>query len=109
VPPEGPQWSAFSIRIAEKDYYRVPEVLLAQEEKAPGMGLAARAAWVQWFSEEVCFHRVVEWCLDIKRSRTVPESLMRLSAASQLLRPFHFVHYLRTRYKFFQQEGRLVL
>ena len=52
----------------------------------------AREQWEEWFSEDVCFHRVVEWCLDIKRNRRLPERIAALYLYLQYLRPFHFRH-----------------
>jgi hypothetical protein len=90
VPPEGPRWQAFSLRVPERDVTDVPQLLEAHEPRAAEMGRLARAEWEQWFSEPVCFHRIVEWCLSIQRARRVPERLMMRLVLWQLLMPFHF-------------------
>ena len=95
--PPGPCWERFSIRIPEKDFALVPKLLEARETQAVQMGLLARAQWEEWFSEQVCFHRVVEWCLHIKRRRRLPERWARFTPYIQYLRPFHFRHFFRTR------------
>ena len=98
VPPEGPRWDKFSVRIPEADFEQIPALLERLESEALQMGMLARAEWEEWFSERVCFHRVVEWCLDIKKHRRVPEAFARFTPFIQYLRPFHFRHLLRTRY-----------
>jgi hypothetical protein len=69
-PNPGVDWDAFSIRIPESDASRIPEILERHADRAAEMGLRARAEWENWFSEKVRFHRVVELCLDIQRSRS---------------------------------------
>lgn len=91
VPPEGPQWETFSIRIPQRNVSQIPEILERHESQAEVMGQAARTAWEEWFSRETCFHRIVEWCLDIQRTnrRSV---ISDLAPHLQLLRPYFFRH-----------------
>ena len=89
VAPEGPAWPSFSITVPERDVNRVPEILEAHEHAALAMGRTAREQWDLWFSESACFHRIVEWCLSIQRSRRLPERLMRVAVLWQLLQPFN--------------------
>jgi hypothetical protein len=105
----GPCWDRFSVRIAEGEYDRVPAILEEREIEAAKMGQLARSQWEEWFSEQVLFHRVVEWCLDIKRQRRIPEKWAHFAAYIQYLRPFHFRHLLRTRYHAWQRQRRRVL
>jgi hypothetical protein len=104
VEPQGPCWEKFSLRVPEADFARLPALLEEHEAVAVEMGLLARAQWEEWFSERVCFHRVVEWCLDIKRRRRLPESWARFAPYIQYLRPFHFRHLLRTKYHAWQHR-----
>ena len=99
VPPAGPCWERFSIRISENEFARVPHVLEQRESEAVTMGELARSEWEQWFSDEVVFHRLVESCLDIKRERQIPESLARWPVYLQYLRPFHLRRLLGGRYR----------
>jgi hypothetical protein len=99
VEPDGPRWEKFSVRVREADFARIPTLLEKLESKSLEMGLLARAEWEDWFSDEVCFHRVIEWCLNIKRSRRLPEQFARFIPYIQYLRPFHFRHLLRTKYQ----------
>jgi hypothetical protein len=89
VPPPGPAWEKFSLRVRESDWADIPRILEEREREAVAMGNLARAEWLDWFSEEAAFHRVIEWCLAIKRRRRVPESLARWPVYLQFLRPFH--------------------
>jgi hypothetical protein len=99
VEPTGPAWREFSLRIPERDFHCIPDLLEKREDRAGAMGRMAREQWEKWFSEDVCFHRVVEWCLDIKRNRRLPEKLGALFPYLQYLRPFHFRHRLRTKWR----------
>jgi len=87
VPPVGPSWEAFSLRVAEADTYKLPEILMAHEADAIAMGYRAREAWEHWFARDAIFHRVVEWCLEINDARNVGETLHRLSVLPQLADP----------------------
>jgi hypothetical protein len=96
VEPAGPQWDDFSIRVAENAVSDIPRLLEAREAQALEMGMRARDEWQRWFSDEVAFHRVVEWCLEIRARRRMPEAIARFPAYLQLLRPFHFKRALRS-------------
>jgi len=102
VPPEGPDWPACSLVVPEREAALIPRLLESREAEAAGMGRAAREQWEQWFSEPVAFHRIVEWCLSIQRSRRRPERLMRAVVMTQLLEPYNF------RYKLIPALRRLV-
>jgi len=104
--PQGPCWEKFSLRVPEADVALIPALLEERETAAVEMGLLARAQWEEWYSERVCFHRVIEWCLDIKRRRRIPESWARFFPYIQYLRPFHFRHLLRTKYRAWQGRKR---
>ena len=109
VAPQGPDWDTFSFRVAEKDIKAIPELLEKEEHRAEEMGLLARQAWEDWFSEEVTFHRVVEWCLDLKASRRIPESVAQRVVWLKLLMPFHLRRYVGTRVHLFRQHGKVIL
>jgi len=77
VPPEGPDWNEFAIRVPERHVHMIPELLQESESHAGEMGRLARQAWEDWFSPEVAFHRVVQWCLDIERTAVSPTDVFR--------------------------------
>ena len=98
VPPDGPSWEQFSIRVPEHEFFKIPQLLEEREPMAVKMGLLARREWEEWFSEEVAFHRVVEYCLALKQRRLLPDALSRWPVYLQLARPFHFRRLLRRKY-----------
>ena len=93
IPPEGPEWDRFSIRVREKDVASIPRILEQRESAAEAMGALARKNWESWFSRESGFHRIVEWCLVLKENRERPV-LDVVSPHFQLLRPFFVRHVL---------------
>jgi hypothetical protein len=96
VRTEGPPWESFSIQILERDARSVPRLLEEREAEADEMGLLARTEWEKYFSPDIVFHRVVELCLEIQKSRRLPEALDRLSIFPQLLKGRVIREYLRT-------------
>jgi len=95
VRPEGPAWESFSIQIPERDARSVPRLLEEREAEADEMGLLARAEWEKYFSPDIVFHRVIELCLEIQKSRRLPEALDCLSLLPQLLKGHVIREYLR--------------
>lgn len=87
LPPEGPDWDSFSLRVPEAELGTVPDRIEALAGRADAMGARARAAWEDWFSEEVTFHRVVETCLGLRRARRLPERVARWKAVRHLADP----------------------
>ena len=99
LPPRGPEWENFSIRVRERDFKQIPKILEERESEAAAMGELARKEWERWFSEEVLFHQLVELCLDIKRNRRIPEAWARWPAFLHYLEPFHFRRLVRTAFR----------
>lgn len=96
VPPVGPAWDTFGVRTAERDWASLPSVLEAREPEAAAMGQRARHAWEEWFAPPVLFHRTVEQCLEMQRTRRLPEWVSaRLALSQRILRPFHLRILLR--------------
>ncbi|MBE7209852.1 MAG: exostosin family protein [Gluconacetobacter diazotrophicus] len=95
VPPEGPCWERFSVRVAEADWRTLPARLAAREADAAAMGRLARQQWEEWYAPPVLFHRTVEDCLSIGRARRLPERVAGWLAALQMLRPSHQRHWAR--------------
>jgi hypothetical protein len=98
VPPVGPDWDRFSVRVRERDVAKIPRLLEQLEKDAVAMGNVAREQWELWFSDQAAFHRVVDWCLQIRAERILPESIARLPIYLQLLRPFHVRWSVRQHY-----------
>ena len=89
VPPQGPDWDAFSIRVAESEVEGIPALLEGRRGDAEAMGDAGREAWLDWFSPEAGFHRTVEWCLDLQSFAGQRSGLRRFAPWRQMLRPYH--------------------
>lgn len=96
VPPEGPAWDQFSIRVAEDDVDRIPDILRAHADDALRMGKKAREAWEAWFAPQSCFHRVTEWCLEIKSTETESSWQTTQNLAHQLIQPTYLRQCLRS-------------
>lgn len=89
VPPEGPDWASCSVRVPERRTPDLPAILQDYADEAVAMGRRARRVWDDWFSEAATFHRSVEWCLAIQRTRPLPEAVLRYTVLLHLLRPLH--------------------
>jgi exostosin family protein len=99
IPPRGPSWEEFAIQVPEKDFARIPRLLEEREAEAVEMGERARREWERWFSEEVLFHHLVELCLDIRKTRRIPEVIGRWPAYLHYLEPFHLRRMLGGTYR----------
>ena len=97
VPPEGPDWEKFSIRVRERRISGIPSLLESRRQDAATMGIAARAAWLEWFSEQASFHRTIEWCLELQRLAPLRAGLRRHAPYLQLLRPYHLARFAAKR------------
>jgi hypothetical protein len=102
VPPIGPRWDEFSLRIRERDFGLIPRLLEDREPDAVKMGQAARMEWERWFGDDVRFHHLVELCLDIRRNRKMPERWARWSAFLHYLQPFHLRRLIGTAFRVFR-------
>jgi hypothetical protein len=99
VPPPGPAWERFIVRVPEKEWRIIPHLLEEREGEAVAMGELARQVWEDWFSDEAAFHRIAEWCLQLGASRRLPEAIARWPAYLQYLRPFYLRWTLGMRYR----------
>jgi hypothetical protein len=80
VAPSEIPWDEFSIRIAERDYRSLFQILEEQEHRAEDLGKKARYWWEQYFHPDVIFDRAVESFLDIRslgRTTKPPEHIRR--------------------------------
>lgn len=91
VPPEGPKWDEFSLRVPEAQVPQLPGYLREMSPRAVDMGERALSAYKAWFSKEATFHRVVNWCLSIRSSRRLPEAVLSLGVQFRMLAPRRLV------------------
>lgn len=89
VPPAGPDWDSFSLRVTEDRVEEIPALLEARAGDAVAMGARARSAWLDWFSEPASFHRTAGRCEDLARFSAQRSGLRRYEPHLQLLRPYH--------------------
>ncbi len=68
VEPAGPDWSSFAVRVPEDAVASIPALLEPMRGRSREMGAAARRAWEDWFSPEVCSGRLIDACLSIRAS-----------------------------------------
>ena len=97
VPPRGPRWDEFSVRVPECRAGEISAILSNYSDRHEVMGRLARRAWEQWFAKPVCFHRLIELCADIQATPLRPYSTLR--AWGTLLRSPHLKNYLRPFYR----------
>jgi len=98
TPPEGPDWDTFSVRVAEGDLDSLPEILRTRADDAAAMGERARRCWENWFSEEATFHRVTNWCLDLRAEHAPRWAAPWSHVGPQLLRPLYLRTFVRGAY-----------
>jgi len=89
VPPAGPDWDAFCVRVGEREVDAIPALLAARRDEAAAMGAAARVAWLDWFAPDAAFHRIVGWALELAAAADARSGIRRLSPWAQFLRPGH--------------------
>ena len=89
VPPQGPKWDRFSVRVPEAEVERLPAILAERRDDSASMGETARREWLDWFAPEAAFHRSVEWCLELARLAPERRGVRRLTPYRQMLRPYH--------------------
>lgn len=87
--PEGPDWDAISVRVAEKDVGHIPDLLRERVTEAEAMGRRGREVWERWFSDRAIFDSVVTWCLAIRAERRLAPPALRLLACTRAFRLAH--------------------
>ena len=96
VPPAGPAWDTFSVRVAEADLEHLPEILEPRADAAIEMGRRARATWERWFGPEAAFHRVADWCLELREAQATSRWHTPYRLGRQLVQPTYLRSFLRT-------------
>jgi hypothetical protein len=100
VPLPDIPWEQFSIRIAESDWAKMPEILKNHERDAEEFGLRAREIWESHFSLPKVFDTTVALCLDIFRGgKTKKPWAHTIKLFSSLRRP-HLRAFVKSRIQF---------
>jgi Exostosin family len=107
VPPTGPQWNEFSVRVPEHLVGEVSSILREFSDRHEAMGQQARLAWEQWFAKPVCFHRLIELCVDIQQ--TPRQACSTLRAWGSLVRTPHLKNLLRPHYSSITRKLRPIV
>lgn len=81
VPPDGPEWSRFSLRVPENDLRLLVGTIERADAQWAEMSGAARAAYTDFFSESIAFHRIATLLQDLRRVNS--PSAGRWSAAAR--------------------------
>jgi len=85
VPPAGPDWDSFLVRVPEDEVANLPELLRRLDPGSAARGRAARRAFDAWFAPRVLFDRLTESLLALQARPRAGTALCTL----QLLRPLH--------------------
>ncbi|WP_269524760.1 exostosin domain-containing protein [Coraliomargarita parva] len=102
VPIDGIDWDACSIRIAEADIAKLPDILRSRVSDAEALGLRARQVWEAHFAPEVALQRLCEVADRlVQHPYGAKEGMMDMW---QYLAPFHLRGILRY---VFKQRRRL--
>ena len=109
VYPERVDWNACSITIAQKDLLRIPEILEAYRDRATEMGLRARQEWERFYAPNVCFHWLVEDCLELLHSRRRSEASAQRSIWLNLFKPGTLRLYVTSKKDMLRRYKRIVL
>ncbi len=75
--PSGPDWPSFLIRVPERKFAQLPQLLEHRTRDSAAMGQRARLAWEEFFAPEVIFDRMIDQLAIIRQERIVPEGLFR--------------------------------
>ncbi len=106
-PNEHVPWSEFSIRVAENDAERIPEILEREAHRAAEMGGRARLAWEEHFSEQVRFHRIVELCLEIRARGGNGRAKRWTHTLRQTANPKNLRRYLSSKNDLYRNTGKI--
>jgi Exostosin family len=75
--PPGPDWDSFLLRIPEREFGRLPELLEPHIAESEKRGQRAREAWDKFFAPDLIFDRMIDQLYDIRQHRIIPEKLYR--------------------------------
>lgn len=107
--PEHVDWSACSISIREKDVLGIPAILEWFRGRAAEMGMRARQEWEKYYAPDVCFHWLVEDCLDLFKLRRRSESYAQMRIWLNLLNYRCMRRYMTSKKDMYRRFKKLVL
>jgi hypothetical protein len=68
VPPSGPCWEDFSIRVSEQNLNQLEAVIVEREADWQVMAALARQEWLRWFQEKDFLRQIVHRTLTLRAS-----------------------------------------
>jgi hypothetical protein len=68
VPPSGPCWDDFSLRVPERHLHQLEDIIIKREGDWPAMASLARQEWLQWFQEKNFLRQIVQRILSLRVS-----------------------------------------
>jgi hypothetical protein len=68
VPPSGPRWSDFSIRIPERNLGQLEAIVVEREADWEAMATLARQEWLRWFQAKNFLRQIVYRVLSLRPS-----------------------------------------
>lgn len=71
VAPEGPNWGDCSLLVREADINSIPHLLEEREADFLALSQAAHEIYQEWFSHQVLWNRMMDWCEDLLRNGIV--------------------------------------
>ena len=80
IPPEGIDWAACSIRVAEKEIGGLERILSRHEGVATDMGAAAQKIWHNEFSGENALKRILRECHEMSLKKNLRPSLFEIES-----------------------------
>ena len=98
VEPNGPDWSKFCIRVAQRSVHQIPEILAAQKSASVEMGNQARIAWDTYFHRTRFFDHLIEQCLQMKASWAHSDGERPRWLSRVLLNPRYFRRFIISPY-----------
>ena len=84
VPPSGPRWEDFSIRLPERNFNQLEAIIVEREAHWETMGKLARQEWVRWFQERSFLKQIVDRMLKLQVSNSRLRERCKASARRRL-------------------------
>jgi Exostosin family len=68
VPPSGPRWEDFSIRVSERNLHQLEDIIVEREADWEAMATLASQEWFRWFQEKNFLRQIVHRILNLRAS-----------------------------------------
>ena len=84
VPPSGPRWDDFSIRVPEQNLHQLEAIIVEREVDWEVMATLARQEWLHWFQAKNFLRQIVHRMLSLRPSDRKLRRRCRASARGRL-------------------------